>query len=115
MNCHTNNFKDKYIFGLYIYNDTTFRRLLSQTVVSFCSIQKSVISSETKNIFKPTISSNHHLPHEHHIANDSSPQQKKLIRTKSQMIKFYSGRLEGLVTSWTKIQMTYICMDERPI
>jgi len=29
-------------------------------------------------------------------------------RTKSQMIKFYSGRLKVLVTSGTKIQMTYL-------
>jgi len=31
------------------------------------------------------------------------------------MIKFCSGRLEGLVTSGTKIQITYIYMDKRPI
>jgi len=31
------------------------------------------------------------------------------------MIKFCSGRLEGLVTSETKVQMTYICRDEKPI
>jgi len=31
------------------------------------------------------------------------------------MIKFCSGRLEGLVTSGTKIQMAYICRDGRPI
>jgi len=31
------------------------------------------------------------------------------------MIKFYSCRLKGLVTSGTKIQMTYICRDERHI
>jgi len=41
--------------------------------------------------------------------------KKNLIMTKSQMIKFCSGRLEGLVTSGTKIQMTYICRNERPI
>jgi len=23
--------------------------------------------------------------------------------------------MEGLATSWTKIQMTYICRDDRPI
>jgi len=31
------------------------------------------------------------------------------------MIKFCSGRLEGLVTSGTKIQMANIYRDERPI
>jgi len=31
------------------------------------------------------------------------------------MIKFDGGRFEGLVTSVTKIQMTYICRDERRI
>jgi len=31
------------------------------------------------------------------------------------MIKFCSGRLEELITSGTKIQMTYIYKDERPI
>jgi len=31
------------------------------------------------------------------------------------MINFYNGKMEGLVTSGTKIQMTYICRDERPI
>jgi hypothetical protein len=41
--------------------------------------------------------------------------KKNLIRTKSQMINICSGRLEGLVTSRTKIQMTYICRNERPI
>jgi len=30
------------------------------------------------------------------------------------MIKFCSDRLEGLVTSGTKIQMIYICREERP-
>jgi len=32
----------------------------------------------TKDLFKPTTSPNHHLPHGHHVANDSAPQQKKL-------------------------------------
>ena len=68
-----------------------------------------------KDLFNLTTSSNHHLPHGHHVANDNPPQQKNLIRTKSQMIKFCSGRLEGLVTSVTKIQMTYICEDKKPI
>jgi len=49
-----------------------------------------------KNLFKPTTSPNHHLPHEHHIANDSPPQQENLIRTKSQMINICSDTLEGL-------------------
>jgi len=31
------------------------------------------------------------------------------------MIKFCTGGLEGLVTSGPKIQMAYICRDERPI
>ena len=31
------------------------------------------------------------------------------------MINICSGILEGLVTSGTKIQMTYIYKDERPI
>jgi len=35
------------------------------------------------HLFKPTTSSNHHLPHGYHVANDSPPQQKNLIRTKS--------------------------------
>jgi len=65
--------------------------------------------------FKPTTSPNQHLPHGHHVANDSPPQQKNLIRIKSQMINICKGKIEGLVTSWTKIQMTYICRDERPI
>jgi len=69
----------------------------------------------TKDLFKSTTPPNHHLPHGHHVSNDSPPQQKNIIRTKSQMIKFCSGRLEGLVTSGTKIQMTYICRDERHI
>jgi len=69
----------------------------------------------TKDLFKSTTSPNHHLSHGHHVANDSPPQQKNLIRTKSQMIKFCGGRLEGLVTLGTKIQMTYIFRDERPI
>jgi len=68
-----------------------------------------------KNLFKSTTSSNHHLPHGHHVANDSPPKQKYLIKTKSQMIKFCSGRLEGLVTSEAKIQITYIYRNERPI
>jgi len=41
--------------------------------------------------------------------------KKDLIMTKSQMIKFCSGRLEGLVTLGTKIQMTYIYIDKRHI
>jgi len=31
------------------------------------------------------------------------------------MINICNGKMEGLVTSWTKIQMTCICRDERPI
>jgi len=35
------------------------------------------IFASTKDLFKPTTSPNHHLPHGHHVANDSPPQQKK--------------------------------------
>jgi len=31
------------------------------------------------------------------------------------MINICNGKIEGLVTSWTKIQMTYIYRDERHI
>ena len=69
----------------------------------------------TKDLFKPTTSPNYHLSHGHHVANDSPPQQKNLIRTTSQMIKFCSDRLEGLITLGTKTQITYIYKDERSI
>jgi len=32
-----------------------------------------------------------------------------------QMINIYNDKMEGLVTSGTKIQMTYIYRNERPI
>ena len=63
-----------------------------------------------KNLFKSTTSSNHHLPHGHHVANDSPPKQKYLIKTKSQMIKFCSARLEGLVTSGLQGRKTYLSL-----
>jgi len=31
------------------------------------------------------------------------------------MINICNGKMEGFVTLWTKIQMTYICRDERSI
>ena len=68
-----------------------------------------------KDLFKPTTSPNHHLPHGHHVTDDSLPQQKNLIMTKSQMVNICSGRLKGLVTSRTEIQMTNIYTDKIPI
>ena len=44
-----------------------------------------------KDLFKPTTSLNQQLSHGHHVANDSPPQQKNLIRIKSQMINIYKG------------------------
>jgi hypothetical protein len=47
--------------------------------------------------------------------NDSPRQQKKVIRTKFQMINFYRDKMGGLVSSGTKIQMTYNYRDEKHI
>jgi len=49
----------------------------------------------TKDLFKSTTSSNHHLPHGHHVANDSPPQQKNLIMTKSQIINIWKSKIGG--------------------
>jgi len=52
------------------------------------------------------------LPHGHHVANDSSPQQKNLIKTKSQMINICKGKMGGLVSSEIKLQTTPNYKDE---
>jgi len=55
------------------------------------------------------------LPHGHHVANGSPPQQKNLIRTKSQMINICKGKMRGLVSSGMKFQTTLNYRDEMHI
>jgi len=55
------------------------------------------------------------LPHGHHVANDSPPQQKNLIRTKSQMINICKGKMGGLVSPGMKFQTIPNYRDEMHI
>ena len=51
----------------------------------------------------------------HHVANDSPPHQKNVIRTKIKMINIYNGKIEGLVSIETKIEPSPIWRDYRHI
>jgi len=51
------------------------------------------------------------FPQKRHIANHSPPHQKNVIRTKFKVINICSGKLGGLVSTWTKIQPQPICRD----
>jgi len=55
------------------------------------------------------------LPHGHHVANDSPPQQKNLIMTKSQMSNICKDKMGGLVSSEMKFQTTPNFRDEMHI